>query len=153
MKKSITLFLQLVIILIGACALTFMLWEPHLEGRNINATPFEIYFNDPFLAYVYVVSISFFVALYQVFRLLGYVRQDKVHSEASIRALRITKHCALALAAFTLLPVVYLLIVRPGDDIAGGVAVGTFVVFVSGLVAVLARVFERILEKGLNRYL
>ena len=45
----------------GIGALAFLLWEPHLEGRNANATPYELYFNDPFLAYAYVASVSFFM--------------------------------------------------------------------------------------------
>jgi hypothetical protein len=51
MKRSSTAFLQIVIVLIGMGALAFMLWEPHLEGRNAHATVFEVYFKDPFLAY------------------------------------------------------------------------------------------------------
>jgi hypothetical protein len=56
MKSSSALFLQVVIVLMGIGALGLMLWEPHLEGRNAHATTFEIYFKDPFLAYVYVGS-------------------------------------------------------------------------------------------------
>ena len=63
LKRSSTIFLQVVIVLIGIGALSLMLWEPHLEGRNANATLFQIYFNDPFLAYAYTGSIAFFVAL------------------------------------------------------------------------------------------
>lgn len=124
MKKSSTIFLQVVVVLIGIGALAFMLWEPHIEGRNVNATLFEIYFKDPFLAYAYTVSIAFFVALYQAFKVLGYVRQNKTSSQATIKALRTIKYCGIALVAFVVAPVAYLFIVRPGDDIAGGVAMG-----------------------------
>ncbi|MEI9960067.1 MAG: hypothetical protein WDM76_02730 [Limisphaerales bacterium] len=34
MKKSSTIFLQVVIVLIGIGALTLLLWEPHIEGRE-----------------------------------------------------------------------------------------------------------------------
>jgi len=70
-----TIFLQAVIVLIGIGALALMLWEPHIEGRNAHTTLFEIYFKDPFLAYAYLASIPFFVALYQVFKVLGYIGQ------------------------------------------------------------------------------
>ena len=72
---------QGVIILIGIASFVLMLWEPHLEGRNVNATLFEIYFNDPFLAYAYAASIAFFVALYQAFKLLGYADKNKIFSQ------------------------------------------------------------------------
>src|SRR3954466_13927549 len=94
-KRSSTAFLQIVIVLIGIGALALMLWEPHLEGRNAHATPFQIYFKDPFLAYAYVASIPFFVALYQAFKVLGYTRQNKVFSQAAVNALRTIKLCAL----------------------------------------------------------
>ena len=63
MKRSSTVFLQIVIVLISIVALALMLWEPHIEGRNAHATLFEIYFKDPFLAYAYTASIAFYAAL------------------------------------------------------------------------------------------
>src|SRR3989338_2104972 len=98
MKKSSTIFLQVVIIALGIGVLAFMLWEPHLEGRNVNATFFEIYFNDPFLAYAYIGSIPFFVALYQAIKVLGYVRQNKTFSQVVVNALRTIKYCAFITA-------------------------------------------------------
>ena len=52
MKRTSTVFLQIVIVLIGVAAIAFLLGEPHLEGRNERATLFEVYFKDPFLAFV-----------------------------------------------------------------------------------------------------
>src|SRR3990167_8698593 len=94
MKRSSTIFLQVVIVLVGIGTLALMLWEPHLEGRNAHATLFAIYFKDPFLAYVYIGSIPFFVALYQAIKVLRYVRQNKTFSQAVVNALRIIKYCA-----------------------------------------------------------
>lgn len=145
-KRTSTLFLQGFIILIGIGVLAFMLWEPHVEGRNVNATIFEIYFNDPFLAYVYIGSTPFFVALYKAFTLLSNIGQDKVFSRDSVRALQTIKYCALALVALVAAPVAYLFIARPGDDIAGGVAMGLFVIVISVIVAAAADVFERVLQ-------
>src|SRR5579862_7599546 len=100
MKRSSTIFLQIVIVLIGIGALSLMLWEPHIEGRNAHATLFEIYFKDPFLAYAYVASISFFVALYQAYKVLGYAGQNKVFSQAAVKSLRTIKFCAIAIIGF-----------------------------------------------------
>ncbi len=100
MKRSSTIFLQIVIVLIGIGALALMLWEPHIEGRNAHATLFEIYFKDPFLAYAYIASIPFFVALYQAFKVLGYAGQNKVFSQAAVKALRTIKYCAIAIIGF-----------------------------------------------------
>lgn len=150
MKKSSTLFLQGVIVLIGIGALVLMLWEPHLEGRNAHATLSQIYFHDPFLAYAYVASIAFFAALYQVFKLLGYIGRNEVFSQRSVKTLRTIKHCAMVLAAFIVVPEAYLFIVRPGDDIAGGVAVGLVMIFLSIVTATAAAVFEKLLQTAVE---
>lgn len=134
--------------LIGIVVLTLMLWEPHLEGRNVHATLFEIYFKDPFLAYAYIASTPFFAALYQAFTLIGYIGQYKLFSPDSVRALRIIKYCGTALVVLIIAPVAYLFIVRPGDDIAGGVAIGLFLLLISAAIAAAAAAFERRLQSA-----
>src|SRR5918995_4177093 len=93
MNRGSILFLKAVLVLIGIGALALMLWEPHIEGRNAHATPFEIYFKDPFLAYAYVASIPLFVGLYQAFRLLGYAGRNREFSPQAVRAVRTIKYC------------------------------------------------------------
>src|SRR5712672_4843602 len=115
MKRGSTIFLQVIIVLIGVGALTLLLWEPHIEGRNAHATLFQIYFNDPFLAYAYIGSISFFVALYEAFKVLGYVGQNKVFSQAAVKALRTIKYCAIAIIGFVAVSVIFLLRGDPED--------------------------------------
>jgi len=152
MKKGSTVFLQVVIVLVGIGALALMLWEPHLEGRNAHATLFQIYFNDPFLAYAYIASIAFFFALYQAFKLLGYVGRGEVFSQRSVKALRTIKYCAMSLVGFLLGAEAYFFIVQRGkvDDIAGGVMMGLFLIFVSVVVAAAAAVFERTLQSAVE---
>ncbi len=151
MKRSSTIFLQIVIVLIGIGALTLMLWEPHLEGRNAHATPFEIYFKDPFLAYAYTASLAFFVALYQAFKLLGYIGANQVFSQRSVKALRTIKYCALALIAFIVGAEAFFFIVQRGkEDIAGGVMIGLVMIFVSVVAATAAAVFERLLQSAVE---
>jgi len=150
-KRIPTVFLQVVIVLIGIGALALMLWEPHLEGRNAHATTFEIYFKDPFLAYAYTASIAFFMALFQAFRLLGYIGQDRVFSLNSVRALRTIKYCAVALVVLIGGALAYIFIaVRGKDDIAGGVAMGLAMIFISVVIATAAAVFERLLQTAVD---
>lgn len=151
MKRGSTIFLQVVIVLLGIGVLAALLWEPQVEGRNVNATQFEIYFKDPFLAYIYLAFIPFFVGLYQAFKLLGYARRDEVFSERSVQALRILKYCAIAVAVFILGAEVYIFtFVRGTDDVAGGVAMGVFIILVSAIIAAAAAVFERILQNAVD---
>lgn len=150
MKRSSTILLQIIIALIGIGTIAFLLWEPHIEGRNVNATLFQIYFNDPFLAYMYIASISFFVALYQVFKLLEYIRQNKIFSQVAVKALQTIKYCAQIIVGFIVVAEAYLFIVRPGDDIAGGVFMGLLIIFVSGVVAIIANMFAHILQSVMD---
>src|SRR3954463_2122582 len=151
MKKSSTLFLQVVIALIGVIVLVLMLWEPQLEGRNVHSTLFEIYFKDPFLAYAYTASLLFFMALYQAIKVLGYAGQNKIFSQPAVNALRTIKYCAMALAGFILAAEAYLfVVVRGTDDIAGGVAMGLLLTFIAAVIASAAAVFERLLQSAVD---
>jgi hypothetical protein len=151
MKRNSTLFLQIVIVIIGIAALAFMLGEPHLEGRNVNATTFEVYFKDPFLAYAYTASIFFFVALYKVFTLLRYIGQNKIFSENSVKALRTIKYCAMTLVAFIVGAEAWLFLFERGkDDIAGGVFMGLLLIVVAGITVSAAVMFEKIVQNGMD---
>lgn len=148
-KRSSTAFLQTVIVLVGIGALALLLWEPHIEGRNANATPFEIYFHDPFLAYVYLGSVPFFVALYQGFRVLGYAGRNLVFSPSAVKALRTIKFCAIAIVGFVAGGEIFILL-QEGEDRAPGVAMGVFVAFGSVVMATAAATFERILQTAVD---
>ena len=151
MKKSSTIFLQSVVVLIGVAALALMLWEPHLEGRNAHASVTQIYFHDPFLAYAYIASIAFFVALYQAFKLLGYVGRNDVFSQSAVKALRTIKYCAMSLVGCIAGAEAYFWIVqRNKEDIAGGVMMGLLLIFVSTVVATAAAVSEKTLQSAVD---
>src|SRR5688500_1191856 len=149
MTRGSTVFLQTVIVLIGIGALALLLWEPHLEGRNAHATPFEIYFKDPFLAYAYVGSIPFFVALYQAFKVLRYAGQNRVFSQEAVNALRTIKFCAIAIIGFVAVGEVFILL-GESDDHAGGVFMGILITFGSVIIAAAAAMFERILQNAVD---
>ena len=152
MRRSSIVFLQVVIVLIGIAALAILLIEPTREGRNVHATLFQVYFNDPFLAYAYAGSVAFFVALYKAFRLLGYVGRSDVFSQRSVNALRTIKHSAMTLVAFLLGAEAFIFIVQrsKSDDIAGGVMMGLLLIFISIVVATAAAVFEKTLQSAIE---
>lgn len=149
MERSSTAFLQGVIVLIGIGALALMLWEPHLEGRNARATVFEVYFKDPFLAYAYLASIPFFVALYHGFKVLGFAGQNQVFSPAAVKALRTIKWCAIAMIGFVAVAEIFILM-ADSDDRAGGVFMGVLIAFGSIVMATAAATFEQILQNAVN---
>jgi len=149
MNRTPIAFLRIVILLIGIGAFAFLLWEPHIEGRNAHATPFEIYFKDPFLAYAYVASIPFFVALYQAFKVLGYAGQNKVFSQAAVNALRTIKYCAIAIIGFVAGAEIFIML-GDSDDRAGGVFMGILFTFGSIVIATAAAMFQRVLQNAVD---
>src|SRR5215210_5205023 len=149
MNRGSILFLKAVLVLIGIGALTLMLWEPHVEGRNAHATLFEIYFKDPFLAYVYIASIPFFVALYQAFRVLGYAGQNLVFSQPAVKALRTIKYCAMSIIGFVAVSVIFMPFSDP-DDRPPGVVIRILITFGAIVVATAAAIFERILQNAVD---
>ncbi len=151
MKQGSTIFLQVVIVLIGVGALALMLSAPHLEGRNVQATLTQIYFNDPFLAYAYVASTPFFVALYQAFTLLRYIGQNKVFSQPAVNTLRTIKYCAMLLGVLIVMAGIFVRIFHAeGDDPAGFLAICIVTTFVSIVIAIAAAVFERLLQSAVD---
>lgn len=119
-KYRSTLPLKVSVVLIGIGMLAFLLGEPHMEGRNANSTLFEIYFNDPLLLYVYLGSVAFFVALYQTFKLLKLIEENKVFSEEAMHALEIIKYCAIAIIGFDAIGAMFILITHGVDPESPG---------------------------------
>ncbi len=150
MKRSSTIFLQVVIVLIGIVALAIMIRFPLTEGRAVNLDLFSIY-SDPFIIYGYVVSIAFFVALYQAFKLLGYIGQNKVFSLSSVKNLRTIKYCAIILGISIVMAVLYIRTSHNmDDDPAGFIAIGILATFISAVIATAAAVFERTLQSAVD---
>ena len=150
MKKNVITVLQYSIILLGVGVFIFMLYEPQLEGRNANATQFEIYFNDPFLACVYAASTLFFITLYQLYVLLGCMMRDELSSSRSLRALLTIRYCTRTLILLALVAEVYLIVfLRSEDDIAGGITMGILTILMLLVIAIPTTMLESSLKKDL----
>ena len=150
MKKSSTIFLQIVILMIGVVALIIMIRFPLTEGRATNLDLFNIY-ADPFIIYGYLASIAFFVALCQAFKLLGLIGQNKVLSLNSVKALRIIKCCAIVLGVLIVMGGLYIKIFHTqDDDPAGFLAICIVTTFISIVIATAAAVFEKTLQSAVN---
>ena len=150
MKKISIVFLQAVIVLIGIVALLILIRFPLTEGRAQNLDLFSIYF-DPFILYGYASSIAFFVALYKAFKLLGYIRQNQLFSQNSIRTLRSIKYCTIILSILIAMSGLYVKIFHhKDDDPAGFLAMCIVITFISIAVATAVAVFEKILQKAVD---
>lgn len=151
MKSSSALFLQAAIVLIGVGTLTFLLCEPHIEGRNAHATIFEIYFKDPFLVYVYVGSTPFFVMLYRAFGLFGQIRQNGRFSQKTLDALRSIRRYAIALIGFVAVGVVFIIMFGDKEDRPPGIFLSFLFLSASSAIAIVVAKFARTLQSALRQ--
>lgn len=148
MKRAATIFLQLVITLLAIGILTWLLWVPHADGANANAPFFRVYL-DPFIAYVYLGSIPFFVAVYQGIRLLGYVGRNEIFSEPAVRSLRIIKFCTLATIVLVAASALFM-IGGEREDRPAGVFLRLLITFPSIIVLAAAAILERTLQNAVD---
>jgi len=146
-KKGVALLLQGMVVLLAACALAFLLWEPHVEGRNAKATLFEIYFHDPFLAYVYLGSTPFFLALFRTFRLLGHFRTTETFPSGGLQALRTIQRCGFAMIGFVAIGVGIILMFGDREDRPAGLFMAFLVGSLSGVIAAAPGFLARALQR------
>jgi len=84
-------------------------------------------------------------------KILEYIGRNEVFSLNSVRALRKIKYCAISIVGFIAGAEAYILIaVRGKNDIAGGVAMGILISFISIVVATAAAVLEKTLQSAVD---
>ncbi len=145
MKKGSTIFLRFVIVFIFIGALAFVL---HAPQRNNGTTFHEKYINF-FVAYTYSASVPFFVALYQLFKLLGYIGRNEIFSPGSVRALRNIKYCALTIIGFAAVSL-FMMIGGDREDRPAGLFMRMLITFPSVVVATAAAICERVLQNAVD---
>lgn len=149
LQRGSTFFLRVVILLIAIGVLAGMIMFPQTEGRATNLDLISIY-TDPLIIYGYIASIPFFAALYQAFKLLGYVDTNNVFSQVAVNALRNIKYCAIIISGLIVLAILYIRLFATGDDPAGPTALGIFTTFASIVIATAAAIFERLLQNAVD---
>lgn len=153
MNRGSTIFLRLVISLIAIAALAVCVVPlPRMIAQEAAKTPdtaWQIYL---FLAGAYLQAALFLFALYQAFKLLGYIDRDKAFSEPSVRALRRIKRSALTIGLLMVTGAVWVMVLSAGtgDDSAGPVMIGFIGTLASSIVAAVAAVLEGQVQKASN---
>ncbi len=143
MHKNTAIFLQVMVAFLALAVLFLMVRTPLTEGRARDLDLFHIY-ADPLILYGYAASIPFFIGLFQIFRLLGYVRQGKFGSPAPIKALRTLKICAFILAALIAGAGLYIRFNHhKDDDPAGFLALNSITFLISLFVGFTAEKLEK----------
>jgi hypothetical protein len=99
---------------------------------------------DPFIAYAYAGSVSFFTALWQAYRILGYVGNGDLGRAAEIAVAM--KYCAIALFVFA--AGAEIVVSFSGEeDRAGGVFMGILVALIAIAIGTAATAIGSVLRK------
>jgi hypothetical protein len=149
MKRGSTLFLKVVILLLGLGALTGMLWFPQTEGRAANLDLISIY-TDPLIIYTYIASIPFFVGLYQAFKLLNFIDANKAFSQGAVNTLKNMKFASLSLIGLIAIAELYIHFFAHGDDPAGPTMLGICMTLAFGVIATAAGVFQKLFQNAVD---
>jgi hypothetical protein len=150
MKRE-TLFLKIAVFLIGAPILALCVFGlPSLAMNAAEGGPKWAYGLYGILVIMYLSAIPFFTALFQAFKLLNYIDQNKAFSEIAVKALRKIRNCAIAIVIlYTVgMPLFYFL--AEVDDAPGIILIGMVIIFASTVIAVFAAVLQKLLKNAID---
>lgn len=151
MKKGSTIFLRLALMVIALVALALCIFAFPEMWRS-----FEIedqMFVRPGRAIIlgmYASAIPFLVALYQSWKLLGFIDNNTAFSELSIQALKNIKYCAIAISIFMAGASPFFYMFAQLDDAPGVVVISMAFVAAPIVVAVFATILQKLLRSAIN---
>jgi hypothetical protein len=145
MHKTSTFILKTVIVLVGTGVLALCIF---VLPAGIMSDKVGYY--RPLLLGMYVPAVPFFIALYQGLKLLHYIDQNKVFSNASVNALKIIMYCAGIIGGLYLAGMPYIFSVAERDDAPGVALLGFIFIFSSLVIATAAAVFQRLLQNVID---
>ena len=143
MRHGSTLFLKIVIYLMGAAVLGLLLVVIPLAIPQ--AGPYA-----PILIGMYIPALPFFFGLYQGLKLLSYIDANTAFSERSITALHTIKYCAAAISLMYLIGAPYIYHVADLDDAPGVVLIDLVLIGAPLVIAVFAAVLEQLLQNAID---
>ena len=151
MKRGTTLFLKMVVILIGIPVLALCIFlVPKIGNFAGESYPDIAYMKSLVLIDMYAAAIPFYFALYQAFKLICYIDKNQAFSELSVKALKNIKYCAITISTLYLLgmPLYYLMARRMDPPIV--TAAELVIIFASMVIAVFAAVLQRLLQEAIH---
>lgn len=150
MKKE-TIFLKLAVFFIGLpiLALCIILLPWIAKDAAVSSTKMA-YVLYGILIIMYISAIPFFTSLYQGFRLLTYIDDNKAFSELSVKALRNIKNCAATISILYVLSMPLFYIVGEVDDAPGAILIGLLFIFAPMVISVFAAVLQRLLQNAID---
>ncbi|KOP68147.1 hypothetical protein AMS62_25025 [Bacillus sp. FJAT-18019] len=151
MKRGSTLFLRISVILIGIPVLALCIFVVPEIARFIA----ELYPDHTYLKYLiyidlYAAAIPFYFALYQAYKLLGYIDKNKAFSELSVSVLKNIKYCAIIISSLFVVGMPLFYLIAEKDDAPGIILIGIALIFASMVIAVFAAVLQKLLKEAID---
>jgi hypothetical protein len=145
MKLSSTYILRGALLLLGLVVLGLCIFGLPAGIRSDGTGMYE-----PILWAMYVPAIPFYFALYQTWKLLGYVDKNQVFSDVSVKSLKAVKYCALIISGLYAAGMPYIYYVADKDDAPGVILVGLLIIGTSFVIATSAGVLQKVLQTAID---
>lgn len=143
MKKGSTLFLKLVILLLGLAVLALCVLVIPEGLRHTH----NWYGYRPLLLAMYTPVIPFYIALYQGYKILRNIDHNQIFSTSSTTALNTIKKCGIVIGGIYALGLPYIFYLAQMDDAPGVALIGLVFTFAPLSIAVFAAVIRKQLQK------
>lgn len=151
MKRGSTLFLRMAVILIGIPVLALCIFVvPEIAHFIVELYPEHTYLKYLVIIDLYGAAIPFYFALFQAYKLLGYIDQNKAFSELSVRVLKNIKNCALIISSLFVVGMPLYYLIAEKDDAPGIILIGLALIFASMVIAVFAAVLQKLLKEAID---
>ena len=151
MKRGTTLFLKTALILIGIPILALCIFlVPKIGSFAGELYPEMAYMKSLVSIDMYAAALPFYFALYQAFKLLGYMDKNQAFSELSVKALKNIKYCAITISALYLLGMPLYYLMGKKVDPPSFIPMGLVIIFASMVIAVFAAVLHRLLQEAIH---
>lgn len=153
MKKGSTLFLRLAVAVMGLIVLVLSIFvvPAIIEGWTLEFPAIATYTKYLIAIGAYGTIVPFFIALWQAFKILGYIDKNTAFGEQSVTALKRIKQCAIVIGIIYVasgMPLSFLL--AEADDAPGVIIVGSVLACAPFVIAVFAAVLQRLLRNAIN---
>ncbi|KAF1084309.1 hypothetical protein SPSYN_02085 [Sporotomaculum syntrophicum] len=150
MKRE-TLFLKLAVILMGLPVLALCIFlVPEIANYTAELFPDWAYLKYLVFIDLYATAIPFYFALYQAFKLLGYIDKNEAFSELSVTALKNIRNCAITISILYVASMPLFYLIGEADDTPGAILIGMVIIFASMVVAVFAAVLQKLLQNAID---
>jgi len=149
--KQPTVFLRITLVIMGLAILALCAFVlPAIHDEWPKQFPAVAYLQYPVIAALSATTISFFIALYQAWRLLDYIDKNMAFSQLSVKSLKNIKYCALVISGFyaASLPLIYY--IAETDDAPGLLVIGLVFTFAPLVIAVFATVVQKLLQNAID---